>query len=98
MSRITQKELKKLHDLVSSHEVPEGNWNKAKQWRSTVFWMGVSIKHQGKLSLAINEFGKSTKQTVRRIAKLPLDQMPLYINHPKDGVRIFAKWRLEIGR
>lgn len=43
-------------------------------------------------------FNRTASTLFLRMYVNPLDNMPLYINDPDDGVRLIAVWRLEIGK
>jgi len=58
------------------------------------------IHNEGKyLKHFINRcFGKSTAKIIRQIIPLPIEEMPLFLNHKNLYVRAIVTWRLQIGK
>lgn len=98
MSKYTQEEYRKLHDLYEKQTVPFDDRVLADHiWRNSAF--------SGAKESPLSDYVKELKEKARLydlaealLYRIPLDEVPLYINHANEQIRTIAQWRLKLGK
>jgi hypothetical protein len=102
MTTYTEEEIKLLRELVDRPErMAQVDITETESLRNALFFSELKEYEDFEENLAktgLSAWLDKKYQPIVKILWMPLDEMPLLINHDRRTVRILAMWRLNIAK